>query len=467
MSVQSSELYAQWLHVLMHYAKSFCNENCLWDEFSRHCWGIEGFLRNNNLPLPENTEYMSVNVGLAKSFDDFINMAADHKKAAGAVLWRFVKAAHPDMRNSALQNKNKKPEEYRRERRFQKNIMHLLGCLNLELSAKDKINALDYLEYRYSAEEYRQVYRQLGDFSFGEIAQDFDYERIQTVKLFHELLKECKKSTFKDKIVSAQTFLETVARNAQILEGVQYTDVYGNLKTIDEQARLDMLSAMKKSKVPFSAETMAYYEGKPLATKDMNLYLGAVLHKFGAANGVKNKKQVLSRSFAVINMGLQHINDAGNQLVSRYADYLFQYASYNYDNPSIRTELLEKLLLRNAEQQNNKVKASCLFEEFVPQNELKSIDKNLVLKIAESYAHSFVISDVELEEFNPQFHERMTRMFCNIVKEHDYKKSETEALCGVLRKNSDKAIAEMSRNIMSAYTQKQARYMSGKGGKTL
>ncbi len=452
MSVPNPELYNQWLHVLVQCAQAFSDKDILWEKFSSYGSGLQIYLSEKKLPPIQSADYISVNEGVARGLVDFVNSAPDRKKACGAVLWRFIKAVHPDMRNNTIQNRNKKPEAYRRERRFQKNMMHILGCLHLDLSAKDKINALDYLEYKYSAEEYRSVYKQLGDYNFGENAADFDYERTQTVKLFHELLKECRKTTCKAKIESARAFLETVARNGQILEGVSYTDVYGNVKNIDAAARSEMLAAMKKSKVSFSPDCLAYYEGRQPSIRDMNNYLGALLHKFETAAGVPERRRVLAQPFALINANMQQEKEADGRLVGRYADYLFRYASYHCENPSVRPDVLEKLFERNAGRHNEQVIASSLFPDYVSPRELKSIDKKLVLEVAGLYAHSFTCSHPDAEEFNPAFHECMTKMFCKIVMEHPYKKSEVQKLCETLNGNDDVVMRRMGKAIMTAYT---------------
>lgn len=452
MSAQTSELYNQWLHVLMHYAKTFSDRDVLWEEFSSYGSGLQSYLSEKKLPSIQPAEYIPVSEGVARGLVDFVNSAPDRKKACGAVLWRFIKAVHPDMRNNTLQNKSKRPETYRQERRFQKNMMRILGCLHLDLSAKDKINALDYLEYKYSAEEYRSVYKQLGDYNFGEISGDFEYERMQTVKLFHELLKQSRKSTGKDKIVSAQAFLENVARNGRILDDARYTDVYGNVKTIDAAAKAEMLAAIKKAKVPVSEECTAYFRGEPSSNAGMNTYIAIVLNKFRAADNPYKRKKILAQPFAVINMSLQKEQNVSGKLVDNYAEYLCLYASYHCDNSSVRPNMLENLLTREAEQSNERAKASSLFEEYVSSKELKTIDKKLVSNIARRYADSFSCSAPEVEEFNPYFHERMSRMFCKIVKEHSYKKSEVQSLCAALKSNDDKVMAEMAKSVMSAYT---------------
>lgn len=449
--MQTSELYNQWLHILMHYAKYFADQDCLWDRFSAHDSGLRHFFENKSLPFAGDHDYVSVSEGMARCLNDFVKTAPDHRKAAGAVLWRFIRAVHPDMRNNTIQNKTKKPEAYRKERRFQKNMMQILGHAGMELSAKDKINALDYLEYKYSASEYRQVYRQLGDYNFGESAADFDYERVQTVKLFHELLKHSRKSTYKDKIISAQTFLETVARNGQLLENVHYADVYGNTYTIDAAAKAEMLAGMKKAKVAFSPECIAYFEGQQPLKQKITPYLAALLRKIKMATP-QQKGPLLARSFAQVNLQLQQQKNVTAQLVDFYSDYLSQYASYYFDNASVRTDLLENLIIRKSETDNIRQKAENLFPDLLVKKEREQIDKNLVLTVAQNYAKSFTVSDYQGEEFNPAFHERMTQMLSKFVTTYPYQKSEVQALCATLQKNPDWEMKQMSQNIMRAYT---------------
>ncbi len=363
---------------------------------------LRHFLDREQLPAVEGGEYIRLETGLINSINSFLEGVKNKKQVSGNVLWKMVKSVSRQV-----------VEDRRVQGRFQKDMFRILSLLNLEPSAKDKINFLDFINFRYKTPEFRAAYDMAGAFKIGENPDDFDYERQHTVKVFGELLREAKKSTGKDKIVSARAFLETVAANGDLLDGVVYEEGDERFE-IDKQARLQMKKYMEKSKDIFSESCLSYFsEGNTLPQPPGRALL--------------------------------------DKPIKDYAVLLFDYASRHFENENIRTDALEKLLLENAEFKNKRKKNESLFPELVTDKELIKIDKNLLQDIAEKYASSFSISDWQAEEFNSDFHKRMTGMLLRLTQQAKYTTAEKEKLCQAMRAhNSDKEIACMCHAIMIA-----------------
>lgn len=442
------EVRAEWLKFLSEQVVRTFYNGFEHEMYAQYGYYIQNFLQHYNLPPVKNGEYVSVQEGIGRSMVDYIKSAEDQRRACGAVLWAILNKVHPKEGKEVI-NFPKTPEGYRKYRRSQRKMMQFLGNLNLDLSAKDKINALDRLGYKYSAEEYRAVYKQLGNYSFGENPADFEYEKKQTVKIFHELHAECQKSTRKDKVISARSFLETVARNADVLRSANY-----NGKTIDEQSKADIYKVMKNLKGEFAADSIAYYSGNPRPIENVGAYLSIVLNKYNETKLPMHKKSMISRDFLRITSQLEKQENIDAKTVDAYSSYLSLYASWHHDNDTLNASLLAKMLEREAHRKNEATKAQVLFPDYVAAKELPTINKNLVLKVAQNYANSFSCSNPELQEFNPVFHNAMTEMFANITTRHNYRKSEVQALCNVLGSNGDAATRKMGKQIMSAYTSK-------------
>ena len=58
----------------------------------------------------------------------------------------------------------------------------------------------------------------------------------------------------------------------------------------------------------------------------------------------------------------------------------------------------------------------------------ESVDKQLLLEVADIYGQSLTKRDIEQERYNASLHNKMTRMFSRIVTEYDYSSDEVEAL---------------------------------------
>ena len=444
--INNPEIRKEWLRYLSdQMIRAFYN-GAEFDNYAQYAYHIQNFLWRYKLPQVEGGEYISVQKGIARSMADYINSAKDQQHASGAVLWAILNKVHPkDGKGGVVFPKT--PEGYRKYRRVQRKVMQFLGDLNLDLGTKDKINALDLLGYKYSAEEYRAVYKQLGNYNFGKNSTDLEYEKKQTVKIFHELHNECKKSTRKDKVVSAQAFLETVARNADVLETASYNDL-----TIDEQSKADIYKIIKNIKGEFSEDALAYYSGNSRQIENIGEYIGEILSNYQHADSPMSRRDIISRDFLRVTAQLSKQDKINMKTIDKYSSYLSLYAYWYPNNSSLNAALLEELLEKEARDNNESVKEQSLFPDYVSPKELRTINKPLVLKVAKNYADSFSCSHSECEEFNFGFYKSMTEMFINITTKHNYRKSEVKALCEVLSSNGDEATKKMSQQIMYSYT---------------
>lgn len=450
------ELYNGWLHILMHCAKSYSDQDILFESYRERGGQLNGYLHYHGLPSISGSEYLPVWGAVTQAVNAFIQAAPDKQNAAGTVLWRFIKAVHPDIKNNTLQAAGKS-DYYRQQYKFRQNMMKLLEACHLPLYAHDKINALSYFQFRYNTNEYRKLYNQFGKFNYGEVPEKIDYECLQSVKIFHEILALGQKSSGAQKIVSAQAFLETVAANPELWEDVVYQDVYGNKQAIDIAARQKMHKLMKASKVPFSSEAMAYFSGQDNWKIDVPSYVKIVLAKAAAVRDIQKYREIVAQPFARIHHCLRDKENVSAAEVVSYASYLSHYASAHSENETLRTDLLENLLYREAETQNRRRRAENLFPSEMSAHELPKLNKALVAKVAFAYANSFAGSAPEVGEFNPAFHKSMAEMFGRIVTDNAYTGAEVKALRAALETNSDVAMKQMSRKVQSHYAVQQPR----------
>lgn len=453
-TIDNPAIRKEWLKFLSDQMVGIFYRDAKDEVYAQRGGNIQNFLQHYNLPLIKVGDYTSLQEGISRSMVDYITSAEDQRLACGAVLWSILNRIHPKEGKEVIRFP-KTPDGYRRYRRTQREMMKFLGDMNLDLSAKDKINALDRLGYKYSSEEYRLVYNQLGNYSFGENPADLEYEKKQTVKIFHELHTECQKSTRKAKVISAREFLETVARNADVLQNAVYHDDKNNQTlTIDEQSKADIYKIMKNIKGEFSADSLAYYSGNPRQIENIGEYLGEVLHKYKETKLPMRRRDIISRDFLRVTAQLSKQDNIDIKTIDAYSGYLSLYASWHPENSSLNAALLENMLEKEAHDKNEIFKAQTLFPDYVSPKDLPTINKALVLKVAQNYADSFSYSHPEAKEFNADFHKSMTEMFANIAIKHNYRKPEVQALCKVLSSNGDEATQKMSKHIMYAYTAK-------------
>ena len=221
---------------------------------------------------------------------------------------------------------------------------------------------------------------------------------------------------------------------------------------IDAQSKANIYAAMKNMKNEFPASMIAYYSGKINRYDNIKSYLGSILNKHSEAKSPQYRKDLISHDFGGITLQLTKQNAADSEIIDKYSNYLSLYASWHPYNKCLNADLLKKMLEQEAHNTNEITKAEILFPDYLLPKELPTINKALVMTVAQNYADSFVCSQPEAEEFNAAYHQAMTKMFSDITVEHNYSKSEVQALCKVLSSNGDEATKKMGKHIMSVYT---------------
>ncbi len=449
MSEYNAPYNTEWLEAIVRFAEKSICKSFLYGDFLSYGRGFADELRQNNLPEIAGGEYLPVWSAISDSVKQFVSAAPDPQEASGAVLWRLLKSPYRGSEREASQY-------FRKERRYQRNMVGLLDMLSLSLSAKDKINALSFLNYKYTSEEYVSLYKELGNFDIGKNSETFDYEREQTVRLFYDLLDSSKKSTWKNKVSSVAVLLETIAKNASVLSGATH-----NGRTIDAEARAEMLALMKKSRVTFSLSCLSYFSsvaepvnanvevmGKPENVSAV-IYLGAVLNKAETLRYSGRQNEVLKRSFQKVHSLIETRTSTSDKLIDNYSAYLSLYAAA-FSGREVTVDVLENLLLQNAEQKNKNRKYESLFPELLQPEELPHYDKKNVLKVAENYGASLEKN----QSFNPLFNQEMVLLLQRIISVDSYKKEEVQAVCDALRgpDGGEPYGVQTAKEIMSHYT---------------
>ena len=121
-----------------------------------------------------------------------------------------------------------------------------------------------------------------------------------------------------------------------------------------------------------------------------------------------------------------------------------------FSEQEVAVDVLENLLVQNAEQKNKNRKYESLFPELLQPEELPRYDKKNVLKVAENYAASLEKN----QSFNPLFNQEMVVLLQRIISVDSYKKEEVQAVCDALRGSDggEPHGAQTAKEIMSHYT---------------
>ena len=137
------------------------------------------------------------------------------------------------------------------------------------------------------------------------------------------------------------------------------------------------------------------------------------------------------------------------KLVSEYTNYMCECA-YEYYRTDIYADNIYYLIEKNAKENGLNRKEPTIFEGV---KEIKDINKNMVLKVAEIYAKSIKEADQICGENNMQFDRSMSAMFVDIVCRYNYSDQDVEDLKNTIKANSeDKNYAtSLSRSIAVAY----------------
>ncbi len=452
MAVQNSSYNANWLEAIVRFAETSCRQRWLNEDFPSKRYLLNGDLNLIGLPSVPGGDYLPVWEAIVEEAERFVEAASDRQEAAGALLWRFLKSQH---------NVNEADDRKRNSAqvRYQQQMVTLLNAMKLPLSAKDKINALAFLDYKYTSEDYRVLYKTLGNFEIGENPETVAYEKEQSVRLFYAIFDNAKKSTWKNKVSSVAVLLETIARNSRYLDYASYGG-----QMIDKEARTKMQKIMKKSKVSVSLRCQSYFspEYKPEETNvdvymetlekrgngAAGVYIGAILRKAQMIRDEGCRKSLLEMSFPKIHSMITKENATSDKLIDNYSTYLSLYAAC-FPDEEVAVDALEKMLVQNSEQKNIRRKEECLFPELLQAEELPHYDKKDVAQIVENYSLS-----LEQEAgFNPCFNQEMRKLLQRVVILDSYAKEEVRELCDILRgTDGNEHGAQTAKELMSHYT---------------
>lgn len=452
---QNPNIRKKWVALLASEAVKISNQQKRDIDYQSQGSNLRNFLDTNGLPKIEYGMYISMEEAIRNSVKDYINTAQDVKTGSGSVLWNFLQFEMPNLPQTDA-------SRFRIEAHIRRNMIDILTGFNLDLMPKDKINALDYLNYKYATDDYRRLYAQLGNYDIKPDDENFEYVKNSTVKVLGNLLKESQKSNGKAKIISAQDFLRTISRNGEVLKDMTATDKDGEQFTLNHEARKKLLSQIKRAGIAFSEEELSFFASKDF--DNINTYIKAVMNKSDTAKKVSEKIKYISEPYEAINAQLWQQKKVDKNQVKLYAQYLSTYAMWNYQNENVSPDLLQQLVYREAETTNQRTKAESLFPEYLVSEELPVIDKKLVLDVAKIYSESFTDTADEVQEFNPYFAKKIARMFGNFTVKGSYTKPEVQELCDVLRKDGDPITLRMSQQVMQIFTSSLADGHGGRGG---
>ncbi len=452
---QNPNIRKKWVALLASEAVRISNQQKRDIDYQSQGSNLRNFLDTNGLPKIEYGMYISMEEAIRNSVKDYINTAQDVKTGSGSVLWNFLQFEMPNLPQTDA-------SRFRIEAHIRRNMIDILTGFNLDLMPKDKINALDYLNYKYATDDYRRLYAQLGNYDIKPDDENFEYVKNSTIKVLGNLLKESQKSNGKAKIISAQDFLRTISRNGEVLKDMTFPTSNGEEFTLNHEARKKLLLQIKRAGIAFSEEELSFFASKDF--DNINTYIKAVMNKSDTATKVREKIKYISEPYEAINAQLWQQKQIDKAQVKLYAQYLSTYVMWNYQNEDVSPDLLQQLVYREAETTNQRTKTESLFPEYLASEELPPLNKNLVLDIAKIYSESFTDTAEQVQEFNPYFAKKIARMFGNFTVKGSYAKPEVQELCDMLRKDGDPVTLQMSQQVMQIYTSSLAGGHGGRGG---
>ncbi|MBE6448561.1 MAG: hypothetical protein E7018_04590 [Alphaproteobacteria bacterium] len=382
-----------WINAIVAFAKDVQKNNLY-----EHCRFIPTMLRDNAgicLFKPTNAQVVQENVSaLIKSSDDKSN-------DAGALAWRFLRACQEESGNIDF--------------RLQHKMVDFLSRTNFYevLTAKEKLKLINFVGYKYSTDSYKLLHQKLGDLKFSQDKDKLNEEKKWTVKVFHLLLDDLRETkerksrkkdeSIKNKLTSARSFLEAVAKNGDILQDATFNETKdkdiaeaetlnvkkkrkkietGKVLTISSDDKKELFEYMKTSGINFSDECMDYFGHNDDQINPVT-YLRIVMNKM---------KQTKS---------YEQIKNTETEALEKLAN------------------LLEKGMRDDKEQ-----------------------GKEVVLEVAQAYAK---VQNGEV------FHEQMTTIFKNMVAYHDYSVADVNKLCDALDSRGSNKMQKMIKAIRNEH----------------
>lgn len=393
---------------------------------------------------------------LVKAANEFLKTSPE---ASGQLVWHVWDKVY--LREGSL---NISQEElYRRRDEFKKTQIRFLNALNLRPDAYSKVNVLDLL-LSYKASDnggvYSEFIKKMADYDVADNPSRQDFAVKQTVKILFKALDKSRGSNGAAKLKLFLPIFENAAKNGFYIDNITYVDVSGDLGeknktyTLDKEAKLDILKRLQRSKLPLSPLSISYFTSEPISAE-------SVVNKIkNVQDMLKNSRRTWERRLKImdkIHPLIEGVLDntlvtPSRRLVTTYAGYLSEYASLHPSDDKISEKPLLRLLQKNAALSGINNVQGCLFgeENFQPAK----INKPLVAEVADVYAQNVISTHPEMGEFNPYFHQKMTKMLSYVVSSYDYTREEVSDLCSRLAKGGDNApeFKRSAQMVMAAYT---------------
>ena len=386
----------RWINEIIAFATKIQKTNMY-----EHCRFVPTTLREKANLYDYRPTYLQV---VQENVEVLIKSSNSKSNDAGALAWRFLRACVKDDDSVDF--------------RLQHKMVDVLARTNFDvpLTAKEKLKLINFVGYKYNTEQYQLLHTGLGDLKFSQDKSELSEEKKWTVKVFHILLDDLRETkerksrkkdeSIKNKLASARKFLESVAKNEDVLQDASFNEVKdkdvaeaqslntkkkrnkkvetGRILTISSADKKELFEYMKASGVDFSDQCMDYFE--------------------------RGDDQINPISYLRIVMNKMKLTRDGEQ------------------QKTLESEALRKL--------------SALLEKSIQKDEKQGKEK--VLEVAQEYAKV---------QNGAVFHEQMTAMFKNIVAYYDYSVADVNNLCDVLDVRSSNKMQNMTREIRNEHAE--------------
>ncbi len=423
--------------------------------------GFKGFENNKPIWGLNNPECSTNAYFIRRAIRGYIHSTTEKSKAAGRLFWNVLK--HVTINSEKRVSMGDK-SFFKENANFDKAKISFLDGIGTFLSDKDKVLGIDWvLAYRKSDNSgvYSGFIKEMANYNIGTTQSDKKDLAEQTVRQLFLILQKSRESNGGKLLEMAMPVIENAADNAFYLDNVSYYDeagvigVKGKTYKLDEKFKKDLYKRLKRSKLKISDNCENFLLNNETPSQKLHKRINNVYH-------VLYQYDVKWKQRAAFVMKQKGIIDAvvcspeikpTFELVKDYAALVIDYAAVRpHKTDEVSIENINNLLKRNAKYMELNAVSGTLFEPVAEPK--RKINKKLVGAIAEIYAKSVNTTNEEAEEFDPNFHNKMTKMFVDIVKEHDYSRSEVQELCNILSQGGgrEEPFVKMGRKIMSEYT---------------
>jgi len=412
-------------------------------------------------------------VYLVRAAHEYVNSTSDTERAAGRLLWNVLTKVKP---NSNILKYVGNGNYFVNSANFEKQKVSFLNHTNIKFSDIDKIKALDwFLAYKKSDSDeiFTDFIENLADYNIGANKDNKQYLAEQTIKQVVMVLQKSRESSGGKLLKMMRPVLENAANNSFYLTDVSYVDDKGVLGDkgkvykIDDNFKKDLYSRIKRSNMNVSAICEDFLNNKndanQMLQKRINLVSSILrrynIDEFYRASIAKKQKGYIETALDDKNVSIT------SSFVIDYAEMLTNYVAIKPMKGNEKADVLHKLITKNADYTGLSYTCGSLFSDI--NGEKPNVNKNLVNDVAKIYANGIEAVDYELNEFDPDFHDSMTKMFSSIVATYKYNKKEVTELCNILEQGGGNALQfkKMANEVMNSYTGGQGRAFYGVTGR--